>query len=81
MSYAILGQSCQTSMAVLVENTKFLPMNDPVYDIYYTRMLKYPATHEELSAIAPEIDRPEDIKIARHVSRQPEEYRSCCGKK
>lgn len=81
MSYARLGQSCQTSMAVLIDNRKFFPLNDPVYDLYYTKMQKYPATHEELQPISEEVEKPEDIKTAKQTVRRPEEYSGCCGKK
>lgn len=31
MSYATLGVTCDTSMRVLLSNTKFIPMNSQVY--------------------------------------------------
>lgn len=83
MSYALLGQSCQTSMDTLVDNKKFFPMDAAVYDIFYTKMKKYPATVTELPAISPELERPEDIKLAKPKHRQQEDFVSCstCGKK
>lgn len=69
MSYAHLGQSCQTSMAVLIDNRKFLPLNDPVYDIFYTKMRQYPATHDNKS----DVEKPKE--------KPQEEYSRCCGKK
>lgn len=81
MSYAYLGQSCQTSMAVLIDNRKFFPLDDPVYNIFYTKMQKYPSITSELQPIPDDIERPEDIKTSKQKLRQPEEYSSCCGKK
>jgi hypothetical protein len=40
--YARLGNSCQTSLDVLVDNRKFLAPNDLVYNLMYTRMKRYP---------------------------------------
>lgn len=40
--YAHLGESCQTSSAILTSNTKFFPLNDPLYKLYYTRSARYP---------------------------------------
>lgn len=81
MSYAYLGQSCQTSMEVLIDNKKFFPLNNPIYDVFFTNMQRYPATSNELQPISEEVERPEDIKTAKQKNRQPEEYSSCCGKK
>jgi len=79
MSYAHLGQSCQTSLAVLIDNKKFFSLNDPVYNIVYTRMQRYPATHDELPPISNQVEKPEDIKTAVHKNRYPEEYQNMCG--
>lgn len=81
MSYAHLGYTCETNMNVLIDNRKFFPINDPVYDVFYTKMQKYPSTNEDLPAISDEIEKPEDIKTAKQKIRQTEEYSSCCGKK
>lgn len=40
--YARLGNSCQTSLNVLVDNRKYLAPNDLVYNLMYTRMKRYP---------------------------------------
>lgn len=84
MSYAYLGQSCQTSMSVLIDNRKFFPLDDPIYDVFITKMQRYPATHDELNPISEEVQRPEDIKTSKNIKRQMEEYPgscSSCGKK
>ena len=43
--YAQLGQSCQVSMDALLDNTKFFPINDPIYSLVYTKMDEYPAVY------------------------------------
>lgn len=50
-NYAQLGESCQTSMDILTDNKKFFPINDPIYNIIYTRMLQYPATYPDIEKI------------------------------
>jgi len=42
-SYAKLGTSCQTSLAVLTDTTKFYPLTDPDYQKMYTDMFLYPS--------------------------------------
>lgn len=42
--YAKLGCACDTSMAVLVSNTKFIPPNDLIYLPEITKMKRYPST-------------------------------------
>lgn len=51
MSYAQLGQSCQTSMDVLTDNKKFFSVDDPIYDLIYTRMLQYPVSYPDVERI------------------------------
>lgn len=41
--YADLGNSCHTSLSVLVSNQKFFPLNLPVYGKDVTNMYRYPA--------------------------------------
>lgn len=50
-NYARLGESCQTSMDILTDNKKFFPVNDPIYNIVYTRMLQYPVTYPDIEKI------------------------------
>jgi len=50
-NYAQLGESCQTSMDILTDNKKFFPINDPIYNIIYTRMLQYPVTYPDIEKI------------------------------
>lgn len=52
-NYARLGESCQTSMDMLVDNKKFFQVNDPIYNIIYTRMLQCPAMY-------PDVDKKEE---------------------
>ena len=33
MSYATLGQACQTNMSTLVDNRKFFPLKSPLYEM------------------------------------------------
>lgn len=66
--YAILGDSCQTSSAVLISNTKFIPMDDPVYEQFYTHTHLYPAWNETM--------RDEEVQ----EPRQRVVKSSCCGK-
>ena len=42
MSYARLGATCCTNMNVLLSNAKFIPVNDPVYKMFYTESSQYP---------------------------------------
>jgi hypothetical protein len=41
--YASLGESCQTSMDMLVSNNKFITPTDQVYKLGLTKMKQYPA--------------------------------------
>jgi hypothetical protein len=69
-SYASLGESCQTSLSVLTDNTKFFQLNEPDYSLFYTKMDKYPgSTHNPMKTVG-KVDRPEDIKT-----------KPCCGQK
>ena len=45
-NYAKLGVTCCTSMQVLLSNAKFIPPNDPVYKIYYTKTPELPGYTE-----------------------------------
>ena len=40
--YAKLGATCCTSMSVLLSNAKFIPLNDPIYKMFYTESRQYP---------------------------------------
>lgn len=42
-SYAQLGQSCQTDFSVLTDNSKFYPLDEPLYNVPYTKMNTFPA--------------------------------------
>ena len=88
MSYALLGQSCQTSMSILVDNRKFFPLDNSDYGMVYTKMQRYPAEGSEIQAISENVKRPEDIKIGDSQPPQQEEYKNnynykntCCGNK
>ncbi len=48
MSYATLGTSCMTSMSTLVDNSKFLSINDGVYKKYYTNTQIYPLEYKQV---------------------------------
>lgn len=40
--YAQLGNACQTSADTLISNTKYLPMDSSVYNVFPTKTLVYP---------------------------------------
>lgn len=80
MSYARLGQTCQTDFSTLLDAKKFFKLNEPVYDIFFTKMYRYPSVSTELPPVS-DIERPEDIKISKEI-RRPEEFKyNCCGSK
>lgn len=71
-SYARLGESCQTSLAVLTDNSKYFELNNPEYSLFYTKMYRYPgSTHNPIPTVG-RVDKPEDIKTKENF---------CCGKK
>jgi len=81
MSYARLGNNCQANMSVLIDNKKFFSIDDPIYNVLYTKMNKYPSTHQELQPVSDEVEKPEDIKTSKQKERIPEEYSNnyCTG--
>lgn len=77
MSYATLGTSCRTNMRSLTDNTKFFPLNNPLYFYpIYTQMQRYPATNVNMSSL--DLERPEDIKTKK-IEPKTEEYSSNAG--
>lgn len=46
-TYSGLGESCQTSFAVLTDARKFLPMNNPEYEAIFTKTYEYPTVMRE----------------------------------
>ena len=42
--YPQLGGACYPSKDVVVSNMKYIPLTDPVYDLPFTMMQKYPGT-------------------------------------
>ncbi len=80
MSYARLGQSCQTNFNELIDAKKYFALNEPTYDIFFTKMQKYPCSIVELPPVA-DIERPEDIKRVGKERNQEEFKSTCCGKK
>lgn len=69
-TYANLGESCQTSLSVLSNANKFLPLNNPEYDAILTKTYEYPRIMREKTA--------ENEKFeAKKTTTAP----SCCGKK
>lgn len=65
--YARLGATCCTNMNVLLSNAKFIPLNDPVYNVFYTNSPQYPGSDNRQ---APE-DREEQQREAREERRMP----------
>ena len=82
MSYAKLGHSCASNTDVLIDNKKFFPINDPIYDIFYTKMRMYPSTYPNIPPIQ-DLERPEELKTkARKYDGNEEDYKcGTCGKK
>jgi hypothetical protein len=82
-NYARLGYSCQTNMDTIVDNSKFFPIDDPVYKIFYTKMKQYPLANEINPVLSSEVERPEDIKTTKQKIKIPENFKTpaCCGKK
>lgn len=75
--YAILGNACQSSLSTIVSNTKFLPVDDPVYNMVYTHTHLYPG-HENSwnqKELKDEKEKEKEIK-ENYVSRP-----YCCGRK
>jgi hypothetical protein len=77
MSYARLGESCQTSMHVLTDNRKFFTLNDPVYNMFYTKAYRLPASNPPLLAVSEDTRYPEDIKTARLKLPEGNGYNGC----
>jgi hypothetical protein len=50
--YALLGQSCQTSMSCLVSDNKYLPLNSPFYEMKETKMRHFPTVVYKLNVDA-----------------------------
>ena len=73
-SYAQLGESCQTNADVLIDNAKYLSINDPVYKLILTRMNMYPGFHKFRGfneTDRKEKEMKEDVNI---------KTKQCCGK-
>lgn len=78
MSYAKLGQSCQVSMDMLIDNRKFFLIKDPVYNMFYTDVVNYPASNIPLNTISEETEYPEDIKtFKKKLDSNNNHCRSC----
>lgn len=71
-TYATLGNSCQTSLAILTSNTKYIPLDDPVYAQYYTNMYLYPGRLNEGIVV-------DTTKIP--TDKEQPKSGGCCGKK
>ncbi len=90
-NYATLGNACQTSLDVLVDNKKFLAMDDLVYNIMYTRMKRYPLyTVDKAQDVISDDDRV-FLENGKNLGKgeedeeekeepKPETY-SCCGRR
>ena len=84
MSYARLGITCDTSNRILIDNTKFFPVNSNIYKKYWVKMMEYPAHDQPFIHNIGELDRPEDLKTGGDSDIIPETHLSkpgCCGKK
>lgn len=88
--YARLGNNCQTSLDVLTSNAKFLPVNDPVYNLIWTRMQRYPLESDDCPLKNPQKQSIQEIDVgglnpAVGTLENPnmaENYapRKCCGR-
>jgi hypothetical protein len=67
--YAQLGSACNTSSDMLVDNSKFLRINDPIYNLLYTRMMHYPGKSSGLEEPIQTIERPEHIKTQKNTNK------------
>ncbi len=72
-TYAILGNTCQTSLNVLTSNTKFIPMDDPIYNMIYTKMNLYPGRTNE--------EEKEDKNEKKDDAKESYKAPGCCGRK
>lgn len=81
MNYARLGQSCEVSASVLLDNRKFLPPNDGVYHVYPTKMYRYPGIPTDPEPSIQKVSsRPEDLKTGTDVTEVeyfPQGCKSC----
>ena len=72
--YAHLGETCKTDFSALVSNTKYFPMNAPVYSVFPTVMQHYPArTHNIKTQEYEEQDRKGVVEKETYVRPK------CCG--
>lgn len=76
--YAKLGNSCQTNGNELITSMKFFPINNPEYNLPYTRTHQYPADLYNTTEVG-RFKFPEDIK-RNSLNVKAESYK-CCGKK
>lgn len=77
-NYATLGQSCQCSMAVLTDNRKFFPLNEPDYNLVFTRFYRYPGPSTDQLPTIGKHKRPEELKTGSDSVDQEENFK-CCG--
>lgn len=68
-TYAQLGQSCQTSLATLLDNRKFFPLDEPDYKIQFTKTYQYPGPQSNGGQSKPETYGP----------APKEAKKGCCG--
>lgn len=82
MSYARLGTNCDTSARILIDNTKFFPLNSEIYKKFWVKMQEYPAEEHNFYRTINNIDRPEELKtkpITEDFTYQ--KMKPCCGRK
>lgn len=66
--YAFQGNACQASLDTVVSNTKFLPLNEPLYDQSFTYMQQYPG---HVPFYVPPVKEPK-----KKINQE-----KCCGRK
>lgn len=73
-NYARLGSSCQVNRDVLTSNTKFFPVGDPIYNLVYTAMHRYPGPdYRERNK------QREEREGIDNVQTKKENNKGCCG--
>lgn len=65
--YAIQGEQCHTSMDTLTSNTKYLPVDSPIYNLIWTRTDKYGGPENK------------PIKFEKSIEKKLPQ-KGCCGR-
>lgn len=80
--YALAGQACMTSMDTLLDNSKYMSKNSPVYGVPYTYMSVYPGGKGDYLGLQ---KRSENVKpekgsvVTERMNGSKPQVKSCCG--